>query len=492
MENTGTTPGKLIVETRYGDLEGIIDRGTRAWLGIPYAQPPTGELRGRAPRPPLPWNGLRSASRFGSSAVQISFAGDPSAPLHGSEDCLYLNVWTPPHESAEPRAVLVYIHGGAFVVGSGSEPYFNGPFYPMRGNLVYVTLNYRLGGFGFLPNDRDPAASNLGLLDQIAALQWIRDNITAFGGDPNNVTVMGESAGGMSIGCILGVPQAEGLFHRAIVQSGGARPVFSRDEAALVLERVLRAANVQHSEQLLALPANELNAVFGRVAASSNDALVAGEPFHPAVDGVVIPTHPLENLRPLPTLVGYCENEIAFFKEIGSTALLEGLPARVRRIAGEETWRLLEQTYMTTERRDRSWHDDLVNDALFGVPSLRLANGITAAGAGVWAYRFDYPGASPVGAGHTTDLAFTFNTPEHSLLPPDWTENAQALAARMQDAFISFSRSGDPNTSSLPHWPRYTPDDPAFMSFDVPRRVSSDFIGAERRAAWEPVPLTAI
>ena len=478
----------LVVHTRQGDLEGTTEGDARVWRGIPFAQPPVGALRGVSPQPPLAWNGVRIAAAFGPRAVQ-QFSWDASQPE--SEDCLYLNIWAPAAEAEVPRPVLVWIHGGGFVIGSGSDAQYNGVGYATRGDLVYVTINYRLGGFGFLLNDRDPASANLGLLDQMAALQWIQDNIAAFGGDPQNVTLMGESAGGMSIAILLGTPRAAGLFHKAIVQSGGVKPVYAAHEPAHVLRRMLDAASVDNVEALMNLPTDAFNAACQQVAWIEDDPILGGIPFHPAIDNVVLPAHPLDHLRRIPTLVGTCTDEIGLFEIFDNKPLINGMPVRWRHDGGAAWWQALTDIYQATARGER-WRSELLGDGFIGIPSLRLADALAAGGTDVWAYRFDYAGASEIGATHGADVSFTFNSPSAPPLPVVWNDTAQRLGAQMQDTFIAFARTGSPQIADLPEWPMHTPDGLDFMVFDSTCRIERDSIGAERRAAWAALPDIAL
>ncbi len=207
---------KLTVQTRSGALKGTAGRGARIWKGIPYAKPPVGELRFKAPEPPAPWDGVKHADSFGPVCPQpddmlsISFSGDIPAQ---SEDCLYLNVFAPDSEG-EKKPVMVWIHGGAFYLGAGSEPLYDGSALAADGDVIVVTLNYRLGPLGFLhlSSIHDAYSANIGMLDQIAALRWVKDNISEFGGDPDNVTIFGESAGGMSIAALMAMSDAKACF----------------------------------------------------------------------------------------------------------------------------------------------------------------------------------------------------------------------------------------------------------------------------------------
>jgi len=232
---------RALVTTGYGTLQGAQERGITVFRGVPFARPPVGPLRFRAPERPAPWPGVRDATRYAPAAPQQASILGPVLNLGldaTSEDCLYLNVWTPGPDAGR-RPVLVWIHGGAFILGAGSQTLYDGSALARRGDVVVVTINYRLGGLGFLRlrelcGERLPATGNEGLLDQIAALEWVRDEIAAFGGDPGNVTIFGESAGAISCAALLGAPRARGLFHRAILQSGSANYVSTRDHAAAV------------------------------------------------------------------------------------------------------------------------------------------------------------------------------------------------------------------------------------------------------------------
>jgi para-nitrobenzyl esterase len=245
----------VIIETRYGKLRGVEERGVYVFRGIPYARPPVGMLRFRPPERPEPWTGVRDARDFGPAAPQHSSTLGPILNLgigRTSEDCLFLNVWTP-GPGGSPRPVLVWIHGGAFVIGAGSQTLYDGATLARRGDVVVVTINYRLGGLGFLrlkelSGGKIPATGNEGLLDQLAALDWVHDEIGAFGGDRGNVTIFGESAGAMSCATLLGTPCATGLFHRAILQSGSANYVASRETATGVAEALLREIDLTHAE----------------------------------------------------------------------------------------------------------------------------------------------------------------------------------------------------------------------------------------------------
>ncbi|MGH7416122.1 MAG: carboxylesterase/lipase family protein, partial [Candidatus Rokuibacteriota bacterium] len=262
----------MLVETRRGRVRGVTESGLAVFRGLPFARPPVGARRFQPPEPPAPWSGVRDAARFGTSAAQNGALVGPLMSLgigRTGEDCLYLNVWTPRPDRAR-RPVLVWIHGGAFILGSGSQLLYDGSRLARRGDVVVVTVNYRLGALGFLGvqdrfGRRLPATGNEGLLDQIAALEWVRDEIAAFGGDPDNVTLFGESAGAMSCATLLGMPRARGLFHRAILQSGAANYVWPRDTAARLADQVLAEIGVGSPEELYAATPERLLAAQRRL-----------------------------------------------------------------------------------------------------------------------------------------------------------------------------------------------------------------------------------
>lgn len=483
------------VTVAQGVLQGTQDPdGTRVWRGVPFARPPLGALRFKAPQPLQAWHAPRVADAYGPWAVQQPYPPVAQEKPKGDEDCLYLNVWAPARAATHKRPVMVWFHGGAFVLGSGADPRFVGADYANRGDLVFVTLNYRMGGFGFLAVSDEPGAANLGLLDQIAALRWVRDNIGAFGGDPRNVTLMGESAGAMSIGCLLGAPAAKGLFARVIIQSGGARPLFDGDEPAQVLRQVLKVAGLadDQAHRLQDLPVAELNNLFIQVAARSNTPLLGGEAYHPAVDGSLLPRHPLENLTPVPALIGHCRDESGLFVAGKAVNLLEGLPARVRGKVGEATWANLVATYQRTTAPDGDWQRESFSDTFVGVPALRLADRLVAAGAPVWAYRFDYAQAGPYGPCHGSDIPYTFGLGQPGKGPGSFSAPERALSEQMRDSFIAFARTGNPQTAALPTWPRHDEQYLSYLRFDTPVTLAHDYLGHARRAAWQPAPLTAL
>jgi len=284
-----------IVETRYGKIQGTQKDAVLVWKGIPFAQPPLGQLRFRAPQPLAGWTGVREATQCGAISPQASDGSFGTLPGPMSEDCLTLNIWSPGADDAR-RPVMVWIHGGSFVTGSGSTPWYNGTSFATQGDVVVVTINYRLGALGFLylaeyAGEEYATSGNNGLLDQIAALTWVRENIAAFGGDPENVTIFGESAGAMSIGALLAMPAAHVLFKRAILQSGAAHRVNSNQIAANGTQSFLRELELgpHDMNRLLTTPIDTLLRAQGTLPSS-----VQWRAFSPVVDGVALPKRSID------------------------------------------------------------------------------------------------------------------------------------------------------------------------------------------------------
>jgi len=489
-----------IVETRSGKVEGSREGQITVWRGIPYAQAPVGPLRFRPPQPPAPWSGVRPATAFGPACPQPPApAGSilPRRDVAQAEDCLSLNVWSPDADAAG-RPVMVWIHGGAFTGGTGQTPTYSGASFAARGDLVVVTINYRLGFLGFLHlaevgGEAYAGSGNCGILDQIAALAWVRDNIAAFGGDPRRVTIFGESAGGMSVGALMGAPAAHGLFQQAIPQSGAGHHAYARDAAADVAARALSALGVAQDnlDALAEMPVARLLEVQTEMAVAAG-----GLVCQPVVDGVVLHERPIDAIghgsaAGVATLIGTNRDENKLFAAMapGDAAAAE------RRTAvqlGEQTQRLLagyEAANPTAARADLL--DDAITDRMFRIPAVRLAEQQVAQGAPVWMYRFDWK--SPVldgrlGAAHAMELPFVFNTlgePGLSALTGE-APGRQALADRMHAAWIAFARTGDPNTAALPAWPTYDVARRPTMLFDDVCRVEDDPQSVERRL-WDGV-----
>jgi para-nitrobenzyl esterase len=490
---------QLVVATSGGLVRGAVKRGVRVWRGIPFAAAPTGERRFRAPEPAPPWRDERDATRFGPVAVQ---ARDPSsAMLSGlsektqiDEDCLNLNV-TAPADDGELRPVIVWIHGGAFIFGAGSMPLYDATSFAAEHGLVVVTINYRLGVLGFLfLGDLAPGyeAGNVGLLDQVAALRWVKENIAGFGGDPDRVTVMGESAGAVSIAHLLAMPAARGLFQRAILESG-AQPLSptTRDDATAIARRFLDELGTDVAG-LARTPADRLLAV--------QDGLVRAkglQAFFPSIDGVTVPRPPIELAREgadvdVPLLMGSNKDEWNLFElflgELGVAPVDRALRARL----GDTAHDAMIAAYAEA-RADRSTaraRVDLIGDGVFRIPMIRLAEA-RADRAPVWFYRFDFASTNfggRLGAAHALELPFVWNVLDNPVAPmllgPDAVEPGRALAAAIHGAWAAFVRGDEPAALGLPAWPRYDASRRATMLLDRITTVEDDPGGAVR-ALWQ-------
>ncbi|HEY1812869.1 MAG TPA: carboxylesterase/lipase family protein [Kofleriaceae bacterium] len=466
----------VIARTRAGAVRGREQDGVRQWLGVPFAAAPIGSRRFRAPEPAEPWTGERDALHVGPVAMQSRepmLAGiTPSTVI--SEDCLSLNVYAPARGSGHP--VIVWIHGGAFVMGSGSMPLYNGSSFVERHDLVVVTINYRLGLFGFSLLGEP----NVGLLDQIAALRWVQDNIAEFGGDPDRVTVMGESAGAISIAHLLTMPLAHGTFHRAILQSGaGAIEPMTRTEAEATATDVLSELGATR-EALADMPAERILAVQATLMAKRGLAAIA-----PCVDGVSVPLAPRVaakrgEITRVPLLAGSNRDEWNLFDLMmpQTTALVETqLRGRIGARADE-----LRATY-------RSWAD-VAGDVVFRIPMLRL---VEAYPAPVYVYRFDV--ASPafggrLGAAHALELSLVWNrlaNPFSALLLGGDTKPFEKVALQMHDAWSAFAKTGSPEIADLPAWPRYEAPRRATMIIDRDAARVEDDAGGEQRRLWDAI-----
>ncbi len=487
--------------TTMGALRGAEDAGCIVFRGVPFAKPPVGPLRWRPPEPLEPWSGVRGATEFGPSAVQRALPGDlgdligiPSQEI--SEDCLYLNVWTPALDDAK-RPVMVWIHGGGNVVGSGTQPRIDGRRLALGGDVVVVTLNYRLGAFGFLHAPVLGAYGNEGLLDQIAALFWVRSEIAAFGGDPNNVTVFGQSAGGFDIAHLMAMPAAAGAFDKAIPMSGSLIATIPKREARRVTEQFLTQFRaVDEPQRLRAAPAA---AILDYQLELSGGGL-GGARFGPTADGYALGLDAEWRIaagiqtRGMPLLIGHTRDEFAIFTatneafaDFDEAALLSTAAPQF----GAHTAEALER--YRTARAERgeptdpvSIYNAVMTDAMFRLPAIKTAEAQSAHTPDVWAYRFDYPSPAydgRLGACHSLDIPFIWGTYEAENMRRFCGEGPAlaALSETMMQTWLAFARNGNPNWEGLPAWPAYTADERAVMSLGLEAAVEYAPAEPERR-----------
>ncbi len=502
-----------LVRTAEGPVVGVAGDGLVTFTGIPYAEPPVGPTgRFRPPRRHEGWSAVRPATTFAPAARQLPSPLDAllgATPEANDEACLALNVWTPGCDPDARRPVLVWIHGGAFVQGSGSLPVYHGDRIARRGDVVVVTINYRLGEFGWLHLDalgpEFAGSGNCGLLDQIEALRWVQRNIAGFGGDPGNVTIFGESAGAMSVAALLGAPAARGLFHRAIAQSGAANAFLTAEQAAETAEEYRRRAGVGDLADLVDLPADRLLAVQAELAAETfadlDAALASGRPgglrHLPVVDGVVLDRPPLEAVRAgsaadVALLTGTTAEEYQLFlvmdQRVPDDDALAAFAARTlgHRLAGEEIVAAYRADHPGAS--NRNIRSALLTDLIFRIPMVQLVEAQARHRDDTRVYRFDWRTPAfggALGACHAIDLPFTFGTLDLGamafFLGP---EPPAVLATTTMDAWTAFARTGDPSTTGQV-WPAYDPaGDRATLLLDTVTSIASDPNGRTRRL-WE-------
>jgi para-nitrobenzyl esterase len=488
-----------MTHTTAGAVQGYFTGQCLLFAGIPYAAPPRGERRFRPPEPPKPWTGVRDATQFGPIQPQSPsrferFYGPDPQPQ--SENSLCLNIWTPAVDD-HPRPVLVFMHGGAFVSGSGSLPMYHGTSFATRHDLVAVTLNYRLAESGSLYlGHLDPefaTSGNTGLLDQIAALHWVRDNIAAFGGDPNNVTICGQSAGGHAVLALMTSPHATGLFHRAISQSlARLTPLRTRPDAIETTERLMSHADVRTIEALQRLDLETLLSARRHVMLTTPSWLT---PWGTLVDDEIILEQPLAaaaagRLAPIPLLIGACHDDYQPYPHVLP-------PDSVPQDEGAliQHFDRLDLDSASLVQAYREWLGPVAPVALFVAamsdftfcqPAIHVAERHAAHHA---VYAYDFRWASPVqdgamGAGHTVDIPFAMHTLWTPHTPYHLGDHPPvSLADQMHEAWSTFARTGQPSASGLPDWPRYDATQRLTMALDTTSSVQRD-PQPERRLYW--------
>ena len=514
------------VRVTSGELIGRDEDGLSVFRGVPYAQPPLGELRFAPPQAAEPWSGARDAFEFGPVSVQ---ALNPHmqqtlamGPEPVSEDCLTLNVWTPGLDDGR-RPVLFFIHGGGFTLGAGSQPVYDGAALARRGDVVVVTMNYRLGILGFLHLAEiaggGDACSNFGLGDQVAALRWVRDEIASFGGDPDNVTIFGESAGGWAVAALLGTPSASGLFHRAVAMSGAAQGVIGLEQAQAAAGEIVQEFGMAEASMasLRAEPAKRflevqqaldqrLRKVRGNPAAGGGSVLAFS--LRPVVGGRLLPRHPLEavlagSASGIPVMAGTTGEEKRSqlarnpgLREMTPEQAIAAITRQGKELADPEQW--ARTTFGTIRealeaRRAPATPADVAVTAeteVFRVAADHLLEAHAAHGP-AFAYRFDWQSprdGGAWGACHALDVPFVFGTRD---LPQtaDWAgtgPQADALETLIQDAYLNFARTGDPSGGALAEWPQFDARHRRTMLLDRECRIVEQ-PRPEERAAMESV-----
>ncbi|WP_181408938.1 carboxylesterase/lipase family protein [Schumannella soli] len=503
--------GTLTVSTTAGVVEGVIRRGLRMWRGIPYAAPPVGARRLRAPEPALPWSGVRPAIEFGPVAPQDPRGpvAIPTLPSDQDEDCLTLNVIAPRPTTAKLRPVMVFVHGGAFSVGSSREMPEQGEGLVHDGGVVFVNLNYRLAGLGWLDFSRygtaeRPIDANLGLRDVVAALEWIRDNIAAFGGDPDNVTLFGESAGAGVVTTLMTAPAARGLFAKAIAESSPVEAVYSRElqaEWAADFVRILRevieekhpgvTAGRSEVEVLDHAAATAWVIASQRFAEGAIDRTPGTVAWVGVLDGDFLPQRPTEafadgSAMPIPLIIGTNDREGSLFR--GRLDILATTPDRIRAIlsgTAADAVTALTATYPGLPKQRHAM--DLAGDHAFWFPSVAAASGHSRY-APTYMYRFDLAPrlARLLGldATHGIELFAVFDKARSVLGRVMGAlggyRDFERAGRRVRTNWLHFAYAGEVD----PGWPRYDEQSRLTLIIDVDDRIESDPRG-DRRRAWE-------
>src|ERR1700733_6523112 len=502
-----SSQNSVVADTTFGKIRGEEVQGIKTFKGVPYGVTTAGQNRFMPPMDPAPWTGVRDALHYGPSTPQSDPAGTHSRVAAESEDCLVLNVWTPALKDGRKRPVLFWCHGGGFVSGSGSSPGTDGANLARRGDVVVVTINHRLNvlGFTYLAEfgGSDFAASgDVGMLDIVHALGWVRNNIEQFGGDPNTVMIFGQSGGGRKVGPLLAMPSAKGLFHRAVIESGPTIKLVERDQAIRVAGLLLAKLNVGKAQvrDLQALPVDRIMGAYFAVVKDMSGQDQMTEGFSPTVDGSAVPKHPFHPAASpisadVPLMLGSTRPEMTLQSDEAAFSLDEaGMRARVKSLAGESAEMLIE-TYrkLNASATPSELFFLIASDYRYGAPIMKIAERRAALGEGP-AHLYYFTWETPVQGGrlkspHTIEIPFAFDNVQISRQITGGGADAMALADRVSDAWIAFARTGDPNQPKLPNWPAFNAIERPTMVINNQSKVVSDPIREQRLAMFRALNL---
>jgi para-nitrobenzyl esterase len=485
----------VIAETSAGKVRGTLAGDIRTFKGIPYGGNTGGQNRFMPPTKPVAWTGVRDALAYGPSAPQVSASGNPPAgSTEESEDCLVLNVFTPSLTGGSKRPVMVWLHGGGFSSGSGSGPILDGTSLAHTSDVVVVTINHRLNVFGStylgeLAGSDFALSGGVGMLDIVAALTWVRDNIGRFGGDPSLVTIFGQSGGGRKVATLMSMPGAKGLFHRAIIESGAVLRLTTPEDSIRATELLLSELGLKPAQarDLQKVPVAKLLAANDVVVKKMGMAEPGMTPNSPMIDGKALPKHPWDPAAPdlsanIPLLMGWARTEETLYDRPTPEKMAmdeAGLKERTAKRLGVDPEPVI-AAFRKSHPEASPWdlYILIATDHPRGAYSRELARRKAAqGGAPVYLYRFDWE--TPEGGGHmrsphTIEIPFVFNNikiagPLISKMP-----EAQALAEKVSAAWVAFARTGDPNISKLPKWPMYSAAQRDTMLFNNQIRVEKD------------------
>ena len=512
----------VIAETSFGKIRGVDNNGIKIFKGIPYGASSTGSNRFMPPVEPADWSDVRDVLGYGPSAPQSDPAAPPppagaltisgeNLPAEG-EDCLVLNVWTPAvgfaGNGGPKRPVMFWCHGGGFATGSGSSPDNDGTNLARRGDVVVVTINHRLNVLGFANLSEFSAdfadSGDVGMLDIVQALKWVRSNISQFGGDPNTVTIFGQSGGGRKVETLLAMPSAKGLFHRAIIESGAAVKVVDRNVAVRNSEQLLAKLGIDRKNvrALQKLPVEKIMAAYFVVVKENPGVDPSLGGFSPTVDGKILPQHPFyPNASPVssdvPVMIGCTRTEMTLFSLNDPSAFSlndADMRKRVNDLLGDHASAMIElYRKLNPGASPSDIHFLIASDYRYGAPTMIAAQRRAALGkAPVYVYYFTWE--TPVQGGrlkspHTMEIPFAFDNVKISARMTGGGADAMALADKVSDAWIAFARTGDPNTPKLPQWPAFEAKDRATMVINNTSKVVNDPLREERLAMFQAMNL---
>lgn len=490
IPQSGAGMNPVTAQTSHGTIQGFEDeKGLKTFLGIPYAKPPVDSLRFSPPKEADKWDGIKQAVEFSPSCPQITDEFESASLLRQSEDCLSLNIWTPGLDDKK-RPVIIYIHGGGFMNGGTADPHYNGRHIARRGDIVFASINYRVNAFGFLfledYGKEFAGTGNNAIRDQLMAIKWIKNNIANFGGDPENITLMGESAGSVCSLILMGLPQAKGLFTKVIAESGALNLVRSRERAKASTADFMKFAGVNDVAGLRNLTvAQMVTAIEEHLDSAGMEADLL---YAPVIDMEVIPEDPLAAMvkgsaSGITLLTGtnldeyrYWINYSWFLKYVPFRVALFFAPQAKKKIHGHEdrVFDFYEKKFPKAGMADNTF--EFATDMMFLIPHIQLAEA-QSKHAKVFMYRFDWKSQAKeyLGACHVIELLFilkTFDSPKsYYIVGP---EPPMRLSDAIQDAWVAFARSGNPNTGDLPAWPSYDEKARTTMIFNTKSRVEHD------------------